>query len=255
MLRRLAAAAWLLALASGSARAEPRGVIEWLSPRAGEPWTAGSSVVLAWRPGPEFARLGAAEEWEAFLSLDGGVHYPIRLTPHLDVHLRRFTAILPATAGPAENARLLLRFGDEQDEVEVPIDGRVRILESGPAARTVPPPPEPATRRYSARGEAARPGEAGVVWWMEGGRRGDGAVVATFDSGAGLGLGKPQPHSIEPTGLPAAAEDHDPPQSAVGGSAAWRSLPVRRTASHDSGRTPLPASGRSLLSLQVRRNL
>src|ERR1051326_1470417 len=36
-----------------------------------------------------------AEEWEAFLSLDGGAYYAFRITPHLDVARRTFTWVVP----------------------------------------------------------------------------------------------------------------------------------------------------------------
>ena len=37
-----------------------------------------------------------AEEWEAFLSFDGGATYPVRITPHLDLELRRVRWQVPA---------------------------------------------------------------------------------------------------------------------------------------------------------------
>src|SRR6059058_4645622 len=57
---------------------------------------------------------GNAEEWEAFLSLDGGHYYAFRITPHLEVARRQFTWVVPNV--DAENARILIRAGDERRE-------------------------------------------------------------------------------------------------------------------------------------------
>jgi len=55
-------------------------------PRADAVLAAGAPARLAWRPldgGGEF------DEWEAFLSLDGGASYPLRITPELDLDLHQ----------------------------------------------------------------------------------------------------------------------------------------------------------------------
>lgn len=61
-----------------------------------------------------------AEEWEAFLSVDGGAHYAVRITPHLDASIRSYRFRVPNVA--ARDARILLRTGDEVHEriVRVP---------------------------------------------------------------------------------------------------------------------------------------
>jgi hypothetical protein len=54
------------------------------------------------------------DEWEAFLSVDGGRHYTTRITPHLDACVRRFRFTVPNVS--SSDARILLRLGDEQHE-------------------------------------------------------------------------------------------------------------------------------------------
>lgn len=140
-----------------------RPVARLVAPAAGEVWTAGAPAAVEWEPGPGLAALSHVEEWEAFLSLDGGRTYPVRITPHLDRSLRRFVFEVPRF--PTHQARLLLRFGDERREVEAEMPVRFAI-EDGPVSATLPP--LPAFRR----GEAAREREPGVVVWMEGARDG-----------------------------------------------------------------------------------
>ena len=123
---------------------------------------------LAWeRVGdPDSARF---DEWEAFLSLDGGRDFSIRLTPHLDAEVRSFAVTLPDFE--TEEARLLLRFGDGRDEIEEEMPWTFAIVA---ATWHVRPP------RWLAmgRGEAARGGESGVISWVDGPR--DGSSTRQF---------------------------------------------------------------------------
>jgi hypothetical protein len=139
--------------------------VRLVAPAGGEPLRAGSLAELAWEPEAPFDRLDRVEEWEAFLSLDGGVHYTMRITPHLDRGLRRVLWPVPAT--PTRDARLLLRFGDEHRETLLELPQRFAI--AGPVEPRFDLVP---ARRAFARGEAALPGEPGVVAWVEGGRLG-----------------------------------------------------------------------------------
>jgi hypothetical protein len=144
--------------------------IRLLAPEAGTALVAGGTAELAWEPLPAFAALEEVEEWEAFLSLDGGATYPFRLTPHLDQDVRRFRWRVPAV--PTDDARLLFRFGDERRETAVALAQRFVV-----AAPDVPAPlgdESVAFRRVSPRlaGEPALPGQRGVVAWVEGSRRG-----------------------------------------------------------------------------------
>lgn len=157
-----------LARASGPGIRMASGVapVELLEPRSGSVLAGGGVAVLAWQPrdGLDLGTLGF-EEWEAFLSLDGGERYPVRLTPHLDLELRRFGFQVPAVA--AADVRLLLRFGDEKTERGYVLPVRLRIA---PAVT----PPVSSGLPSLAPGEAARSGEPGVVRWVEGSRRGRG---------------------------------------------------------------------------------
>lgn len=151
---------------------EPPTPIRLLAPSADTPLVGGDEAEIAWEPLDEFAALGKVEEWEAFLSLDGGATYPFRLTPHLDQDLRRFRWRVPAV--PSGDARLLFRFGDERSEVAVVLPQRFGIE---PPAVGAPFDDETFTiGRRSSRlaGESALPGQRGVVAWVEGSRRGTG---------------------------------------------------------------------------------
>jgi hypothetical protein len=165
----LAIALGVVAPAAGMPAAP--GPVELTAPRAGETLRAGDTVELAWAPRES---LGHAEEWEAFLSFDGGATYPVRITPHLDLALRRVRWQVPAI--PTHDARLLLRFGDERQETRVELPQRFAIA----AAPWAAPLFGGAARRAALPGEPALPGRPGVVAWVEGSRRGGAlrAVVA-----------------------------------------------------------------------------
>jgi len=161
-----------LAALATVARAEAAPAIRLLAPAPGATLEAGSEAELVWEPLAAFADLQEVEEWEAFLSLDGGATYPFRLTPHLDQDVRRFRWRVPAV--PSADARLLLRFGDERRETAVELPQRFVIR-----APRVPAPLGDATfavAQSSARlaGESAVPGQRGVIAWVEGSRRGAG---------------------------------------------------------------------------------
>jgi len=159
--------------------------IELVSPQAAIPLAAGSTAVLQWAPLPGLARLPAREEWEAFLSLDGGKTFSFRITPHLDADLRRALWEVPDVA--SQDVRLLLRFGDERRETVVELPQRFAIA----AMPVVVGAPAALAAR---RGEAARPGDPGVVAWTEGSRRGAGRrQVVVVPAGLREGLRQPEP--------------------------------------------------------------
>ncbi len=144
--------------------------VELVAPLPASVLVAGSTAELAWRPLADAPALAGAEEWEAFLSLDGGRTFAVRLTPHLDLALRRVAFQVPDL--PSDSARLLLRFGDERQERAVLLPGPLRIVRD----------PSPAPRagnlwreRTFTAGEPARSGEPGVVFWEEGRRDGSGS--------------------------------------------------------------------------------
>jgi hypothetical protein len=150
--------------------------VRLLSPRPDVTLIAGSTAELEWAPLAPFLDLSEVEEWEAFLSLDGGATYPVRITPHLDQDLRRVRWEVPDL--PTPQAAILLRFGDERRETAVELPVRFAIV-----ASSVPSAEQDVlalARRVRAPGEPALPGQAGVVAWVEGSRRGGSArqVVA-----------------------------------------------------------------------------
>ncbi len=181
--------------AAGAVAAAPAGTaIELLAPQAAIPLVAGSKAVLQWAPRPGLATLPASEEWEAFLSLDGGKSYGFRITPHLDSDLRQILWDVPDTA--SADVRLLLRFGDERRETVIELPQRFTIAPVSPISALTATPaiiavsaitamlPSSAARAMLAThpGEAARPGDQGVNVWAEGSRRGTARreMVAVF---------------------------------------------------------------------------
>src|SRR5436305_462183 len=160
----LAGLAWAAALAAAAAPASLS--VRLVAPRGGETLAAGSLAEIAWEPLASFGRshpLPEIEEWEAFLSLDGGGHYTVRVTPHLDRDLRRAVWRVPAI--PTRDARLLLRFGDEREETVVELPQRFAIAVQPAESSSHDLAPE---RLALTSGEPARPGEAGIVSWVEG---------------------------------------------------------------------------------------
>ncbi|MFN7940366.1 MAG: hypothetical protein U0X73_02100 [Thermoanaerobaculia bacterium] len=184
----------LLLGAPGAASALP---IELESPPAGQELVGGEEVRFAWSPTADFARwtsgLGRIEEWEAFLSVDGGRTWTARLTPHLDLGRRSIAIRIPNLA--SADARLLLRFGDERREVEIELPRRFRIV----AGRSAPGPVPLAPRTAP---EAARPGEPEVSSWVEGDR--DGGRLRSVESGTGGGW-----NGRDPTRLASGAREAD----------------------------------------------
>jgi len=231
----------VLALALGAAApaAGLAGRVELEAPRSAEILRAGDMAELAWEPQGAFT-LGQAEEWEAFLSVDGGTTYPVRITPHLDLKLRRVRWQVPAI--PTNDARLLLRFGDERRETAIELPQRFAIAAApgtAPLFGFFGGDAHLATRP----GEPALPGRPGVVAWVEGSRQGGAlrTVVAV-----------PPPSLENAFRTPAAgpetavlATEHAPVQLAA--------LPAASVAALPSPRRPLSATGlaASLPSLDI----
>lgn len=150
-----------------SASAEP--LLRVTSPVDGTHLTGGSEAVIAWETAslPE-----GVEEWEAFLSLNDGRYYAVRITPHLHAHIRSFRWRVPNVTTNA--ARLLIRIGDEREEKSVELPMRFSI----DADRFAIASPNVAQHATSIdRGEAARPGDRPVAEWVSGRR--DGGSLAT----------------------------------------------------------------------------
>ncbi|MEA2603293.1 MAG: hypothetical protein QOF89_4285 [Acidobacteriota bacterium] len=234
MRRFLLTLALVLAAAPAAARQEP-GLVRLSAPRAGEVLTGGATAELAWAPQGPFERLDHVEEWEAFLSFDGGATYPVRITPHLDRDLRQVRWQVPAI--PTRDARLLLRFGDERRETYVEIPQRFAIAEA--PTPWAPPPLFGGAAPATSRGEPALPGHPGVVAWVEGSRQGGSLrpVVATGPPALRETFRTPTSHS-EAAVLGSENRPDGPPAPAATGAG---------TASPLRGRSLAAAGERSLL--------
>ncbi len=157
--------------ATASVGADGTPPLRLIAPSATIPMVAGETAELEWGALAPFQKLPDVQEWEAFLSLDDGATYPIRITPHLDRDLSRISWQVPEF--PSRSARLLLRFGDERTETSVEIPHRFIIL-PGVAGVSRAQVHRSLTARSFHLGESARPGDAGVNLWVEGSRRGGG---------------------------------------------------------------------------------
>ena len=140
------------------ARAE---AVRLAAPAAGTTLRGGSFAELRWTA----SQLpSGTEEWEAFLSIDGGKYYAFRVTPHLDIRLRRFTFVVPNV--DTRNARILIRTGNEVEETHFEMPAAFSIVRDAQAEETIP------RLLHFGRGESAREGDPAVVSWTEGTRDG-----------------------------------------------------------------------------------
>jgi hypothetical protein len=130
-----------------------------ISPRAGATMRGGSFAALQWTAGALPPR---AEEWEAFLSLDGGRYYAFRITPHLDIDRRAFDFLVPNV--DTNDVRILIRTGDERHETLVELPDRFSIVRDDHADLPMH------VLAGAGRAEAARQGDPLVVAWAEGDR-------------------------------------------------------------------------------------
>src|SRR5437867_5869915 len=173
------------------AAAEP--LVEVSAPAAGTTLRGGSYALLSWRG----ERLPTkAEEWEAFLSTDGGAHYSFRITPHLDLSLCTVTWLVPNI--DARDARILIRVGDERKEhaSEAPLSFSIARDSRGELP--------PFGTGLVQRGEAARDGDEDVVWWAQGDRAGTRVrpVVSVVPPGAMESLRNVAVHDSPPAEAP-----------------------------------------------------
>lgn len=157
----VAAVVAAVAIGGGEAGASPGRSGAILLPEGGERLIPGRTVDLRWAALPH-----CVDEFEVLLSLDGGRHYPVRLTPQLDPSLGGLAWTVPNL--PTDRARLRLRWGCDGVEIEGPPSAAFAI-----SARDGLPM-QPA--RY-------RTGE----WWLQL----DGAADALEPRGASLGSAGP----------------------------------------------------------------
>jgi len=163
-MRRVSLAIALLAFAS-FARAESLRVV---APANGATLRGGSFAELRWTSAQPLA---GAEEWEAFLSVDGGKYYAFRVTPHLDIKRRDFTFVVPNV--DTRNARILIRTGDEVHELHFESRDSFSIVRDAKAETPLPRVLE------SRRAEAARDGDPAVLAWADGARDGSDVTQQT----------------------------------------------------------------------------
>jgi hypothetical protein len=134
-----------------------------LEPRDGVTLRGGDVATLDWSATslPE-----QAEEWEAFLSVDDGDYYAYRITPHLRLERRSISFDVPNV--DTSHARILIRVGNEERETEIALPARFSIVRDS----TLDATSKPEAVADEDRGEAARPGERGVIEWGDGDREG-----------------------------------------------------------------------------------
>ncbi len=213
---RYPASAWLVAATLGFGLAQPslakrettfapgHHPIALLAPRPETALIGGTTAELRWSELPIFTKLGKIEEWEAFLSLDGGKTYSIRITPHLDHDVRVLRWEVPAVA--TSDARLLFRFGKEgqkgEEEAAYYPPERFRI-----ELQAVDATPLHIVERAHGLGEAAEPGQPGVVRWAAGSRR--GTDLRQVEAGRPLELSPRPGLDAGPSGEPLAIASQD----------------------------------------------
>jgi len=113
---------------------------------------AGEAVTLRIASVPD-----GTEEWEAFLSVDGGLTFPVRITPHLPVAERDFSWIVPPL--PTSDARIRLRFGIRGEEREIAAAQRFAI--------GVLPGAASLGASGTTLGASPAPGEEDTLAWVE----------------------------------------------------------------------------------------
>jgi hypothetical protein len=163
------------------------------APSAGTALRGGSFATLQWtaRTLPQHA-----EEWEAFLSIDGGRYYAFRITPHLDIDRRQFDFVVPNV--DTSNARILIRTGDEKHESLFPLPDRFSIARDASAGAMAP-------RAIVSTGhaEAAREGDPVVVAWADGDRSGSRVTqTSAAASETGIDAGASRKSTSSPIAAP-----------------------------------------------------
>jgi hypothetical protein len=207
------------------------------APADGTTLRGGSFAELRWSVGQLPPH---TEEWEAFLSIDGGKYYAFRVTPHLDIKLRRFTFVVPNVE--TREARILIRTGDEVRETHFEARGTFSIVRDAEAELVIP-----RLLGYG-RGEAAREGDPAVLAWAEGARNGSGitqhssTTAPSRSIGRGAAIAAEAPEVVPPPDEPAATP-----------STVSTRLPARGN-SHARKAEPLPLSS-DLLLVCRRRNI
>jgi hypothetical protein len=232
LFRSLGGAVALIAALSGWA--EVRVVLH--APMEGEVVRGGTPAMVSWSA-PSLPRF--VEEWEAFLSVDGGKSYAYRITPHLDVDRRQFTFEVPNVE--TGQARILIRAGDERREIELE-SPQTFAIRRDPVRALAAAPLEVVNEE---RGEPARAGDRGVVEWIDGDR--DGSHLTPRSARRRpltvhrMPAAEPHANSVEE---PAVRFVTAPRASASPAAFALGLSPTRVASGHRTGRDVLLAYGR-----------
>ena len=165
------------------------------APRAGQVLHGGGFATIQWSAD---ALPPHAEEWEAFLSIDGGKYYAFRITPHLDLGIQRFDFVVPNV--DTRNARILIRTGDEKRETLFEIPDRFTIIRDTRAEVQVP-------HASGGRAEAARDGDPAVLAWADGARNGSGITQQSSIPVSSRSLGSHTTSTVDASPVLAPAGD------------------------------------------------
>ncbi|HEY2091129.1 MAG TPA: hypothetical protein VGJ81_04525 [Thermoanaerobaculia bacterium] len=161
-----------------------------------------------------------AEEWEAFLSVDGGAHYAVRITPHLDASIRSYRFRVPNVA--AHDARVLIRTGDEVHERIVAI----------PRSFTIDPDyarHDSFGKATEGQGESARFDGDHVIEWRDADRE-----VRHRDAGALQSAGGPIEESPEGIAPPSVSTTVSVPRASARLTTLRRTRPTFRAVARDT---------------------
>jgi len=174
-----------------------------IAPLEGAVLRGGSVATVSWTLSAPLP--SGAEEWEAFLSLDDGRDYAVRITPHLGVDVRSFSWQVPNVS--SRSVRLLIRTGNERDESIFELPLRLSI-ESSPERLAFP------TLLGSAadRGESARAGDAPVIQWAAGDRSGRGVVQRRGRPVSSVRSTLEENHSLTPAAMEWRSDPTAPPR-------------------------------------------
>lgn len=245
---RLVASALLAACLLAPGLAAGAAPVALTEPADGTVLVPGRTAVVAWEPTEAWTdeETSRIEEWEAFLSVDGGASYPYRITPHLDWDISTFRFQVPGVA--SDDVRLLIRMGDERREVGFEMPGRFAIARAG-ILFALRRPSLAASGGVARRGEAARPGDAGVGTWVEGGRRGENLRLRSATLAASLRGRAPEWNALrlQPLLVP-------PQRSSSAGRDSERPRQERVAVVDSTGRPDFVDSAPSILLLIQRSN-
>lgn len=108
--------------------------VAWTAPIV-EVLRPGDELRIGWRFAQADPAFAGVDEWEAYLSLDGGRSYFLRLTPDMRPDVREVVWRVPDLR--ADDVRLFLHMGGRDFEKSMELPARLRFLGSEAPARQV----------------------------------------------------------------------------------------------------------------------